>query len=156
MSSNQISFFLLSCFQVRFTDDGELEILLNGNITNLSNVNASSVDNNVDIRRTAVNAIQTTFSTGISVTVTLQSDILDFVATLPQSFMGRTLGLLGNFNGNDTDDFIYPDGTVLSNDAQDREIHSFGQSCKEFCPSFFLFFFLLSVLLFLLCVMSKL
>ena len=42
-----------------------------------------------------------------------------------------TLGLAGNFNGNSMDDFVYQNGTMLGNDATDREIHFFGQSCKH-------------------------
>ena len=76
-----------------------------------------------------MNRIESTFSNGISVTVTLLSGLLNVVATLPQDFMGLSQGLLGNFNGNDTDDFIYPNGTTLDNDASDRMIHSFGLTC---------------------------
>ena len=76
-----------------------------------------------------MNRIESTFSNGISVTVTLLSGLLNVVAVLPQDFMGLSQGLLGNFNGNDTDDFIYPNGTVLDNDASDRMIHSFGLTC---------------------------
>ena len=76
-----------------------------------------------------MNRIESTFSNGISVTVTLLSGLLNVVAVLPQDFMGLSQGLLGNFNGNDTDDFIYPNGTTLDNDASDRMIHSFGLTC---------------------------
>ena len=78
-----------------------------------------------------MNRIESTFSNGISVTVTLLSGLLNVVAVLPQNFMGLTQGLLGNFNGNNTDDFIYPNGTQLDNDASDRMIHDFGLSCKR-------------------------
>jgi hypothetical protein len=85
----------------------------------------------VDIQRTSeMNRIESTFSNGISITVTLLSGLLNVVAVLPQEFMGRTQGLLGNFNGNATDDFIYPNGTMLNNDASDRMIHDFGLTCK--------------------------
>lgn len=83
----------------------------------------------VDIQRTETNTIETSFSNGISVTVTLLSGILNVVTILPQDFMTKTQGLLGNFNGNDTDDFIYPNGTTLDNGAGDQQIHYFGQSC---------------------------
>ena len=102
-----------------------------------------------------MNRIESTFSNGISVTVTLLSGLLNVVAVLPQNFMGLTQGLLGNFNGNNTDDFIYPNGTQLDNDASDRMIHDFGLSCKRielmfhsnYClilMLFLLFFFFLS------------
>ena len=78
-----------------------------------------------------MNRIESTFSNGISITVSLLSGLLDIVAVLPRNFMGLTQGLLGNFNGNNTDDFIYPNGTLLDNDASDSMIHGFGQTCKS-------------------------
>lgn len=119
-------------FQIRVTDTGNLEVLLdNSSITDqVSSVGNSSTNTLVDIRRTELNRIESTFSNGISVGVTLLSEILNFVVVLPQSFMGMTQGLMGNFNGNDTDDFVYPNGTVLDNSAGDRAIHYFGQTCK--------------------------
>lgn len=113
---------------MRTTDNNELEVLLNGrNITNELDSNSNTV---VDIQRTETNTIETSFSNGISVAVTLLSGILNVVTTLPQDIMTKTQGLLGNFNGNDTDDFIYPNGTILHNGARDRQIHYFGQSCS--------------------------
>ena len=92
----------------------------------------SNLNSFVDIQRTSeMNGIESTFSNGISITVTLLSGLLDVVTVLPQDFMGLTQGLLGNFNGNDTDDFIDRNGTLLDNDASDNMIHfSFGQTCK--------------------------
>ena len=89
-----------------------------------------SIGSPSDNSESNMNRIESTFSNGISVTVTLLSGLLNVVAALPQDFMGLSQGLLGNFNGNDTDDFIYPNGTVLDNDASDRMIHSFGLTCN--------------------------
>ena len=70
------------------------------------------------------------FPCGIGLTIRVSSGILSFVLTVPEELNGTAQGLVGNFNGNDTDDFIYPNGTVLSDEASDREIHHFGQACK--------------------------
>lgn len=35
------------------------------------------------------------------------------VVSVPRRFMGRMCGLCGNFNGNDKDDFISPEGTLV-------------------------------------------
>ena len=88
-----------------------------------------SIGSQNDNSESNMNRIESTFSNGISVTVTLLSGLLNVVAVLPQDFMGLAQGLLGNFNGNDTDDFIYLNGTTLDNDASDRMIHSFGLTC---------------------------
>lgn len=119
--------------QIRITENGYLEVLLNGSIITDEITNSSSNLNDfVDIQRTSeMNTIESTFSNGISVTVTLSSGLLNAIVVLPQDFMGLTQGLLGNFNGNAADDFIYPNGTMLDNDASDRIIHDFGLTCKS-------------------------
>jgi hypothetical protein len=143
-------------FQIRVTENGYLEVLLNGtNITDNITDSRSQFSTLVNIQRPSndamlnaigstvsngnsesnMNRIESTFSGGISITVTLLSGLLNVVAALPQEFMGRTQGLLGNFNGNATDDFIYPNGTMLNNDASDRMIHDFGLTCKLPSPN---------------------
>ena len=62
--------------------------------------------------------------------MSLSLGLLSFVATSPEESMGTTVGLLGNFNGDTSDDFMYRNGTFLDADASDRMIHDFGQSCK--------------------------
>ena len=127
---------------------GYLEVLLDGrnitdnitdstsqfstfvNIQRPSNIAIDSTDSLNGNSESNMNRIESTFSGGISVTVTLLSGLLNVVAALPQEFMGRTQGLLGNFNSNATDDFIYSNGTVLNNDASDRMIHDFGLTCR--------------------------
>ena len=109
-----------------------LNVLLNGTriTTDIGNVNDSISNDYVDITRTEANKITSSFYNGVSVTITMSTGILNFMAALPQEFMGNTRGLLGNFNQNDTDDLVYPNGTILSTEAGDRMIHLFGQTCK--------------------------
>ncbi len=41
------------------------------------------------------------------------------------------MGLLGNFNSNIDDDFMTPDGSILSSTADQKTIHyDFGELCK--------------------------
>jgi len=53
-----------------------------------------------------------------------------YTLELPLSFEGTTSGLLGNYNNDDSDEFIFCDRnrTMISNSSNDREIHQFGQS----------------------------
>ena len=129
---------------MRVTENDYLEVLLDGrNITDEITNSSSNFSSFVNIQRPSemidfmdtqrtseMNRIESTFSNGISVSVTLLSGILNAVAVLPEEFMGLTQGLLGNFNGNVTDDFIYPNGTMLDNDASDSMIYDFGLTCK--------------------------
>ena len=52
----------------------------------------------------------------------------------PATFRGQiTGGLVGNFNGNSTDDFILPNGTAVfvGQNATEKQIfEEFGQKCK--------------------------
>ena len=110
-----------------------LSVLLNGThiTSDVGNVNDTISNDYVDITRTEANKISSSFYNGVSVTVTLSTSILNFMAALPHEFMGNTKGLLGNFNQNDTDDLVYPNGTILSIQAGDRMTHLFGQTCKK-------------------------
>ena len=113
----------------------ELRLLLNSmDITStVANVNDTNDNDSVVIfQRTAENSITVLFANGISVVSTLSRGLLSFVVTTPAEFEGQAVGLLGNFNENMTDDLTYSNGTVLSIDAPDRDIHDFGQSCKWF------------------------
>ncbi len=118
--------------QVGVDESNSLNVLLNSTrITgDVANINDSISNDYVDITRTEANKITSSFYNGVSVTVTLSTGILNFMAALPHEFMGITRGLLGNFNQNDTDDLVYPNGSTLSTEAGDRMIHLFGQTCK--------------------------
>eukprot|EP00731_Ephydatia_muelleri_P005385 Em0002g1561a len=59
----------------------------------------------------------------------ISSGLPNFVLNMPSSFRAGTAGLLGNFNGNQTDDLMFPNKTVLTGSSvTDRMIHAFGQS----------------------------
>ena len=71
-----------------------------------------------------------TFFNDIRVAVELYTGYLNFHVQLPSTYMGITMGLLGNGNGNVSDEYIFRNGTVLGDSASDRDIHQFCQSCK--------------------------
>ena len=51
-----------------------------------------------------------------------------------ENYKGQTIGLMGNFDGNKTNDFILPNGTSLPENATNSErkiYYNFGQHCKS-------------------------
>ena len=84
-----------------------------------------------ELTRLDQDTIIAAFSNGVGCTFTKSVGILNFVLALPRSFMGQTRGLLGNNNGDKTDDFMMRGAThSLSDNLTDEEIFSFGKSCK--------------------------
>ena len=76
------------------------------------------------------NSITISFSSGVGITINSTAGLLVYTLEVPLSFEGNTSGLLGNYNNDDSDEFVFRNGTMISNSSSDREIHQFGQSCK--------------------------
>ena len=98
--------------------------------------NLSSVGDNVTtslslIERTSNNSITVSFPSGVGITINSTAGLLVYTLEVPLSFEGTTSGLLGNYNNDDSDEFVFRDGTMISNSSSDRDIHQFGQSCKQ-------------------------
>ena len=110
---------------------------ISSNVTELDN--STSLDlHMVSISRPTTKSLTSTFPLGISVTVEAKKGLLSVVFAGPDQQRGETRGLLGVWNGNKEDDFVFRNGTILSANATDREIHRFGQDCKFCCISFYL------------------
>ena len=71
-----------------------------------------------------------TFASGIRIEVSIRVGLLSFVVILPEEFRTQARGLMGNFDGNSTNEFVFRDGTMISDNSSDRQIHNFGQSCE--------------------------
>lgn len=59
--------------------------------------------------------------------------MLTFSTTVPEEFAGGTEGLVGNFDGNKDNDFILPNGTILTKNDTNTEkkiFFNFGIHCK--------------------------
>ena len=117
------------------TDNGTLIVLVDGSdvTSELMNSNGTGTFDNktVDVNRTSNTSLVVSLMSGISVEVKLQVGLLSFIVRLPQHFMGLARGLLGNMDGNATNEFVYRNGTMIPDSSSDREIHNFGQSCKN-------------------------
>ena len=117
--------------QVHLVDES-LRVLLNSvDITEtIKGVNCNTSVGFVSFIKVSDTSILTQFSTGVSITVSLSFGMLNFLGALPQNLRGIPVGLLGNFNGDISDDLIYPNGTMLDMNSSDALIHDFGQSCE--------------------------
>ena len=94
--------------------------------------NVSDNGTEAELTRLDQDTIIATFSNGVGCTFTKSVGILNFVLALPRSFMGQTRGLLGNNNGNKTDDFVMRGTThSLPDNLTEVQIFSYGKSCKH-------------------------
>ncbi|XP_046546605.1 mucin-like protein [Haliotis rubra] len=81
-----------------------------------------------------------TLPSGVSVNITHNVQMLDVALTVPSDWRNNSdftiSGLLGNFNGDLTDDFTLPNGTTLSHTMHDEAIfHKFGEKWRTVLPS---------------------
>lgn len=67
---------------------------------------------------------------GATVMVSLQMSFLQTTVILSDDYVEETRGLMGVYNGDPSDDFTLPDGTVLSGSLTEAEVYSFGLQCK--------------------------
>jgi len=68
---------------------------------------------------------------GFSLTVGLKAEQLDIIVAAPNTFKNKTLGLLGLFNDDFTDDLVTPSGERLPNTSTEKTIfYNFGELCK--------------------------
>ncbi len=112
--------------------DTGLTVLFNGDdiSANVSNTNDSFTIDQLSVSRESENSLTTSFENGIGVTITASFEMLSFVLSMPEEFQNVTRGLMGNYNGDPTDDIVFRNGDMLSGNVSDRMIHDFGQSCK--------------------------
>ncbi|KAK3597086.1 hypothetical protein CHS0354_022093 [Potamilus streckersoni] len=79
-------------------------------------------------RDDATKTLTAVFSNGISFNVSVGVRMLSVSVVLPTEFKGRTRGLLGNFDGNPDNDFMFDNGTILSSNISERQIFNYGQT----------------------------
>ena len=110
----------------------EIDGLVNGEVIDFEDVSIQEF-NDVTLTKTD-NAISAVFSSGIMIAASVQNGIISLLSvTLPLSYMSQTSGLMGNYNG-DTSDDLLPRGelTPIPTESSLEEIHnSFGITCKK-------------------------
>ncbi|XP_059160048.1 mucin-like protein [Physella acuta] len=92
----------------------------------LSNPNLFTNDNKMILRKQN-GALEVSLLESIGITVTMINELLEFSLTLDKKHQKMTTGLLGNFNGDKTDDFICPNGTQLSDDSSEKQLYEYGK-----------------------------
>jgi len=72
------------------------------------------------------------FFVGVKYVFSVKAKTLSLETSVPSEFNGTLRGLLGNFDGDMTNDYILPDETVLEyKNYTERELYyNFGQHCK--------------------------
>ncbi|KAJ1157038.1 hypothetical protein NDU88_009753, partial [Pleurodeles waltl] len=69
------------------------------------------------------------YSCGLQVTITRSSGgILRALVCVPQTFLNKTLGLLGLWSGNRSTSFMYPSGNIYDGIATEEQLYNFGLS----------------------------
>ena len=118
--------------QAETTSTGNLVIRLNGaDISeSLSNINDSYIGGTVMLTRNTNDTIVASFQSTIAVEFSLSVGVLSAVTRVPPQFNGTLSGLLGNFDGNAANDFMYRNGTIAIDSITDREKHVVAQTCE--------------------------
>ena len=122
---------MLSSF---FLTGGELTFLVNKKSEDLNSYNTTQSVNGTDILWSVTNSTKTlsiNFESGAAVDVNVLTSMLTTTVSAIDDFTDRTRGLLGVSNGNVSDDFTAPDGSIISINSTQREIYyGFGILCK--------------------------
>ena len=115
--------------------NNDFVVLVNGSdiSSRLTTVNSFIRYDTVFLKRLADDTVRVVFSNDVAVNVTLRVGLLSFVVLVPQSLLNNAVanGLLGNIDGDNTNEFVFRNGTVLSDDTTDQILHTFGQSCNK-------------------------
>ncbi|XP_055859523.1 fibrillin-1-like isoform X4 [Biomphalaria glabrata] len=91
------------------------------------NINFSEMNKDLFLRNVN-SSLKVSTSDNIGITISLANKLLEFTVDIDDKYRTMTKGLMGNFNGDKSDDFIFPNGTKLSNNSSEREIFAYGYS----------------------------
>ena len=129
------STFELTRVQFQMTANENLEVLVDKKlVTFLDDLEIPEVrfGETVLIKR-GTNDLVVTFASGVYMEIKAENGIISqHIIVLPESFMGKTSGLLGNYNGEQSDDLMPRNGiAVIPINSSLEEIHNnFGITCK--------------------------
>ena len=121
--------------QFQFTADGNLEVLVDKKVVTFLEdleIPEARFEETILIMR-GTNDFVVTFASGIYMEIKAENGIISqYIIVLPESFMSTTSGLLGNYNGEQSDDLMpRNESAVIPVDSSLEDIHNnFGISCK--------------------------
>lgn len=113
--------------QVGRSPEGQTLVLINGTQFQVTHGNeviprfsfeGFHIDLNGDLSK-----LRVTYKFGLSIEIVILSKIMSYTVFLSEKFKGKTRGLLGNFNDDPNDDFILPNGDILSTNSSLQQIH---------------------------------
>ncbi|CAH1243104.1 FBN2 [Branchiostoma lanceolatum] len=114
-----------------------LRVIVNGQVISSPDVFAGTTFNDGRIfpktdESGNLTGVLVTFPSGISISVNSHDNFLSYALGMPSNMAGKLQGILGNANGNTSDDFIIPDGSLTSlsnpNTPPESEVFPFGQA----------------------------
>ncbi|GFR76121.1 latent-transforming growth factor beta-binding protein 4 [Elysia marginata] len=70
-------------------------------------------------------ALQISTQEGINFVVSVVDEVMELKVDIQNTLANLTEGLMGNFNLDSTDDFMYPNRSILDTNARDREIYEY-------------------------------
>ena len=118
--------------QFELANNDEVDVLINGELVDFDGLPEQQF-NNVSVR-TGESSATAVFSSGVYVEVRASNGILStLLVSLADSYRSQTSGLMGNYNGDMSDDLL-PRGasTPLPLTSSLRDIHNrFGVTCKS-------------------------
>ena len=121
--------------QFQMTNDGNLEVLVDKKlVTFLDDLEIPEARfGGTTLIKRGINDFVVTFVSGVYMEIKAENRIISqHIVVLPESFMGETCGLLGNYNGDQSDDLMPRNGfAVIPVNSSLEEIHNnFGITCK--------------------------
>ncbi|XP_035196606.1 sushi domain-containing protein 2 [Oxyura jamaicensis] len=111
--------------EVRYSEDLNLEVLLNQKVVNFSEQSWMDLKG-LFLHSTADQKITVMFSSGSGVEIRGSGGFLTLTVLLPDKFMNHTQGLFGVMNGNTEDEYTFKNKTTVSVHASPQQLFEFG------------------------------
>lgn len=130
-NSGQFRIYVESGEQSNIPGPGEYLVVTDTSVhSNVSLVDGTSQDNVFIWHKDDRLYISTSSGASFLIGKQLES-FLYLISQVSSQFLGSVQGLIGTYDGNPSNDFQLPNGTVLSNTLSEEDIYyNFGLSCK--------------------------
>lgn len=103
-----------------------IEISVDGHVLVYDDQKRNVKHNGASISIVSPKDVRVTFSSGYSFRFTYHGQVINLVTLLDTKLQGKFKGLFGVFDGNQSNDFTRPDGTIMSRNVPQRQIHEYG------------------------------